>query len=578
MRARRNAPNTIRHEGLTSASPLSSNLPSTWVLVLLALASASLVFVVYSRSLGFQFILDDHRYTSDSRIQQSGHLWDYFANYVWAQFVGGPASFYRPVFAIWLRLNYLLSILSPWGWHFLSIIKHVSAGALLGFLTWKLLRDWAAALIAAILFSLHPAQTESVSWVTVPDPLVLAALLASIFLYLRFAGFLAPVGAFSEKRPRKKSLPSPGPSPLWLVASAAAFFAALLTKETAIIFPVIIFAIALTAGSSENKESGSISGANFYARLRLASLHIAPFLCATVLYFLLRLNALKGELSVATQHLPFRTLLLSWPAILWFYFKVMLWPVRSYAFADPIVIERFSVHSVLLPLFGLACCVAVLAVLSVHCWRKAQRDSAPHEAAGVKISLITGILLLALPLLLTLNLNGLNPGDFLHGRYTYLPLAGMMLLLATGWHLAKKFRVVVLCLAALIVLTFVPLTYSQEAQWQDDTTVFTTAHRLAPHNAPVARHLADTSVNEALQLQEEGRCDEAIPMFEQVIQDYPDDWYAWAGRGVCYFRSNNLPKAEESLHRAADISHNAQVIQQWQELRAAMGLPKSAAK
>lgn len=578
MQTRRKAPNTIRHERLTSASPDPSNLPSAWILVLLALASASLVFVVYSRSLVFQFILDDHRYTSDPRIQQSGHLWDYFANYVWAQFVGGPASFYRPAFAVWLRLNYLLSGLSPWGWHFLSIIKHLFAGALLGFLTWKLLRDWGIAFIAAILFALHPAQTESVSWVTVPDPLVMLALLASILLYLRYAGFHSPAAAFLAKRPRKKSLPSPGPSPLWLVASATAFFTALLTKETAVIFPVIIFAIALAAGSSEAKESSSASGANFYARLRLASIHTMPFLCVTVLYFLLRLNALKGELNVATQHLPFHTLLLSWPAILWFYFKAMLWPVRSYSFADPIVIERFSAHGVLLPLFGLACFVAVLAVVSVYCWRKAQRVSTPHEAAGVKIALITGILLLVLPLLLTLNLNGLNPGDFLHGRYTYVPLAGLMLLLATGWHSAKRFRVAVLCLAALLTLTFAPLTYSQEAQWQDDTTVFTTAHQLAPHNAPVARHLADTSVNEALRLQDEGHCDEAIPMFEHVIQDYPDDWFAWAGRGVCYFRLNNLPKAEESLHRAADISHNPQVMQQWQELRAAMGLPNSAAK
>lgn len=554
-----------------------SLLPHAWVLIALGLASALLVFAVYSRSLGFQFILDDHRYTSDPRIQESGHLWEYFANYVWAQFVGGPASFYRPVFAIWLRLNYLLSALSPWGWHFLSIIKHLFAGALLGFLTWKLLQDWGIAFIAAILFTLHPAQTESVSWVTVPDPLVMAALLASILLYLSYAGFLSPATAFLEK-PRKKLSPLPSPSPLWLVASAATFFTALLTKETAVIFPVIIFAIAMTAGSSENPKSGPATAVNFSGRLRTAILHSVPFICATALYFLLRLNALNGELNVATQHLPFHTLLLSWPAILWFYFKVMLWPVRSYAFADPIVIERFSLHGVLLPLFELVCCVTVLAVISVYCWHKAQRDSTPHEAAGIKISLITGILLLSLPLLLTLNLNGLNPGDFLHGRYTYLPLAGLMLLLAAGWHLVKKFRVVVLCMAAFIGLTFIPLTYSQEAQWENDTSVFTTAHRLAPHNAPVARHLADTSVNEALQLQDEGHCDEAIPLFEHVIQDYPDDWYAWSGRGVCYFQLSNLPKAEESLHRAADISHNPHVIQQWQALRATMGLSTSAAK
>src|SRR3974377_421031 len=85
---------------------------------------AALVFAVYSPSLKFSFILDDHRFPGDPRIQESGHIFDYFSNYVWAQFTGGPPSFYRPVFVLWMRLNYVLAELSPWGWHFLSIAKH----------------------------------------------------------------------------------------------------------------------------------------------------------------------------------------------------------------------------------------------------------------------------------------------------------------------------------------------------------------------------------------------------------------------------------------------------------------------
>src|SRR5579871_839559 len=135
-----------------------------------ALGCVVVVFAVYSRSLDFQFVLDDHRFTADPRIQESGHLWDYFANFVWAQFTGGPPSFYRPVFLLWMRINFVLSALSPWGWHLLSIAKHVSVAALLGMLAFKLLGDPTSALLAATLFALHPAQTESVSWVTVPDP------------------------------------------------------------------------------------------------------------------------------------------------------------------------------------------------------------------------------------------------------------------------------------------------------------------------------------------------------------------------------------------------------------------------
>jgi tetratricopeptide (TPR) repeat protein len=151
-----------------------------------------------------------------------------------------------------------------------------------------------------------------------------------------------------------------------------------------------------------------------------------------------------------------------------------------------------------------------------------------------------------------------------------------MLLVATGWHLSGRNRIPLLCAAGLIAATFAGLVMSQEKQWKDDLTVFTVAHELAPGNRPVAHNLANAHVQAALRLADDGRCGEAMPVFEQVSQVYPDDWYAWAGLGECFAQLNNLPKAEESMHRAADLSHAIPVIQQWQEVRAAMGLPNSA--
>jgi thioredoxin-like negative regulator of GroEL len=150
-----------------------------------------------------------------------------------------------------------------------------------------------------------------------------------------------------------------------------------------------------------------------------------------------------------------------------------------------------------------------------------------------------------------------------------------MLLVATGWHLTGKRRVPLLCAVSLLALVFTVLTVSQERQWRDDLTVFTVAQQLAPRNAPVAQNLANAHVQVALQLADDGRCSEAMPVFEQVSQEYPQDWYAWAGLADCFVQLNNLPKAEESLRRAAELSHDSRVMQQWQELRENMGLPSS---
>lgn len=182
---------------------------------IVTIALVACVFAIYSPALNFQFILDDHRFLSDPRLQSSGHLWEYFTSYVWAQSAGAPNGFYRPVFVLWLRVNFILSEMSSWGWHLSSIAKHVTVAVLLGLLVWKLLRDRVAALIAATLFALHPAQTESVAWVTVPDPLMSAAVLCTLLLYLMYAERLPadeqpPTEKSSEKSRRQIRVKSKG--------------------------------------------------------------------------------------------------------------------------------------------------------------------------------------------------------------------------------------------------------------------------------------------------------------------------------------------------------------------------------
>jgi hypothetical protein len=60
-----------------------------------------------------------------------------------------------------------------------------------------------------------------------------------------------------------------------------------------------------------------------------------------------------------------------------------------------------------------------------------------------------------------------------------------------------------------------------------------------------------------------------------VNREYPEDWYGWAGPGDCLVQLNKYPQAEESFHKAADLSHDQHVIEQWQLLRERMGLPAS---
>jgi tetratricopeptide (TPR) repeat protein len=547
----------------------------------MVLALAAGVLAVYAPSLQYSFILDDHRFTGDPRVQSPGHVWEYFTNYVWAQFTGGPPSFYRPIFALWMRANFILSSMSPWGWHMLSIVKHVVVAILLYVLVWRLLRDHIAALLAATLFALHPAQTECIAWVTVPDPLMSIGIFITLLLYLRFA---EEFSASSQGKKVKKKAHKPGdasfvprPALPWLLASAVVCLLTMLTKETAIILPVIIFVLTVFMLRDETLSgTATKGGVGFIARFLRALQLTLPFTGATVLYLLMRLNAFGGKVGSLTQHLPWRTVLLSWPGMLWFYVKVLLWPVRSYAYGDSTLEEKFSVRGVLLPALAVACVAVGLAAALFWLWKKARRDLPIAEARGVEYSLLIGAFLLVFPILLALNLNVLNPEDFLHGRYVYLPSAGMMLIVATAWHLAGKARTPLLWVAGAGAIVFAALAYTQERQWKDDLTLFTVGHQLAPNNRWVARNLERANVQAALVLVEQGRCSEVLPVFERVTREYPQEWSAWAGLGYCYFTLNNLPKAEESLHQAARLSRDPRTIQMWQDLRAHMGLSSSA--
>ena len=52
--------------------------------------------------------------------------------------------------------------------------------------------------------------------------------------------------------------------------------------------------------------------------------------------------------------------------------------------------------------------------------------------------------------------------------------------------------------------------------------------------------------------------------------------FAWAGRGECQLKGGNLPDAEQSLRRAAELAHEPRVTEHWQQVRAMMGLPLEA--
>src|SRR5579871_2126552 len=169
------------------------------------------VAVSYANTLANQFAMDDELYILRNLqvTEPSLHRW-FSPNAVSAVF--------RPLTFATLAANFALGGASPAGYHLFNLLLHAAATLLLYILFLELLagslEGEIVAFAAALLYAVLPIHTEAVAWVVGR-----AELLAAGFL---FAGWILHL----RGRP---------------AASLACFAAALLSKESAVVFlPLIL--------------------------------------------------------------------------------------------------------------------------------------------------------------------------------------------------------------------------------------------------------------------------------------------------------------------------------------------------
>ncbi len=156
---------------------------------------------------------------------------------------GGLSVAGRPVLNFTLGLNYAISGYDVWSYHAFNLAIHILAGlTLFGILRRTFLRpglsgkfgeaSWALALVISVLWTLHPLQTEAVTYV-----IQRAESLMGLFFLLTLYGFV-------------RSLDSPRPG-RWQVFSIVACLLGVATKEIAALAPfmVILFDRTFVSGS-----------------------------------------------------------------------------------------------------------------------------------------------------------------------------------------------------------------------------------------------------------------------------------------------------------------------------------------
>lgn len=263
------APKNPPQETPTASGGTSSRL-GVGALLLLA------VFVAYLPALSGAFIYDDLRLVRvNPNVQSLGAAIGAFFEPLWAfedptgQFQN---AFWRPLTVITIALGRMLTGLEPEGYHWLSILLHGAATLAAWRFASRLLSSEALGAAVGLFFALHPVHVESVAWISaVNDPL------HGLFVILSLSAHLA----WRDRGSAGFSIASP----LWLGL-------ALLSKEQALVIPLIALALDATSGRSAGKSAPE--GEDAMSRLARS---YGGMLAVLLLYYAGRVIAYDGSLQ-----------------------------------------------------------------------------------------------------------------------------------------------------------------------------------------------------------------------------------------------------------------------------------------
>jgi protein O-mannosyl-transferase len=425
----------------------------------IAASLALIAMATYATSLRGGFVYDDVPQILENPFVLNPRLgWQAFTGSVWAfQGASFPANFYRPLHIFSHSLLYHLGGPNPGLFHLLNVLLYAATVILVHQVGRKLLRNEVAAVIGALLWCTHPLHVEAVAWIS-----ALPELGSGILYLLAFLVFLrAEEGV-------KGSLASH-------CAAAVLFFLALLFKEMAISFPLLLitywfFISASPLGSGESTIESETAGTGWRER----AVSWLPYSAALAVYLLLRRLALGYVSNTLRLWKPSASVVEAAVGLLGEHARNFFWPLHLSAF------RTFDLGSSLRspwPWFSLA----ALVVASLA--RK--RPGFLLAWWGITLIPCMDVRQLSLPLVAD--------------RYSYLPSVGLCLAIAfvlMQWlpqrlRFRRRARAFVTASVLLVTLSFWMVQAVRSiAPWHDNESLASHSLQQSPDSASLHLVLA----------------------------------------------------------------------------------------
>ncbi|HEV2803319.1 MAG TPA: tetratricopeptide repeat protein [Chthoniobacterales bacterium] len=478
---------------------------------LLPLLLAVAVFATYAATLRNEFVWDDTALILRDPLIRSWQLIpEAFQHFLFTD--ATPSDFYRPIQRLTYLADYAAFVFKPAGYHFTSILCQLGAALALFLLATELLRGWNVeegkrrwiAFIAAILWAVHPLHTAAVAYISGrADPL--AAMFGFLALYCGLR--VAPVIRANR----------------WLlhIATTILFLLSALSKESGLIFPLLLIAILALRKSWRQIAPAAVIAVFvvvFYLGLRLPAEHFpAPRLRAPA-------PLLVRPIIVARAFAEYTSLVL-FPANLH-----MDRDVESKPFGPSDASARGAAWRELQTLAGIVLICAGLYALV----RSRKRDPAVFG------SLLLGALAYV-PVSGAFSLNA-NIAE----HWLYLPLAFVFLAATVALSRLRIPSPVAAAVVSLMVVLFGVRTFLYTLDWKNQRTFL---ERTIAAGGDSPRML----INLASQELHDGQLDAAKKHLETALEKEPNQPFGVINLAVVAIRNEDYATARELLNRAKDL-------------------------
>ena len=471
--------------------------PQTVILAILLAAVAVCVVAAHFPALTAQASsFDDEQYLHKNSLVQNpswGSAWRFLSEVLEPSTVGG---YYQPLAMISLMLDYAMGGRSDnlLPFHITSLCLHVMNTLLIIVFLYVLFGSVWPAVIAGLLFGLHPMTVEPIPWVSERKTL-LASFFAlwSLIMYVRYAR---------------------GGGKKFLIGCVVMYVLALMSKPTTVPLAVLLLLL------------------DFWPLKRFgkaAILEKVPLFIIMVIFGFITVisqNRSAGWVTMPTEYDPVRIPLVLCHNIVFYLYKI-IWPVNltsHYPIPMPFEVNHPVVFG------GVAGTVIFLSLLVISLrWTRA---------------LMTGWLFFFVGMLPTMGIIGFT-NVLASDKYAYLPSVGLLMVLALFFEKMRGYvggsvvrRVIAGAFIVILAGSEFAATHRYLYYWQDSERLYQYMLGLAPNSASVHLDIANIILKK-------GRREEAIKHYKIAIEHGRNLIEGYFNLGFAYFLEGRYEEAIE---------------------------------